>query len=86
MARLPETLVLRHLRAIRGDIAELSEDVREIKARLDNLAAQGAELVRRLGRIDDRWTVLENDPRFLDRVEKARASLRAGRAIRFDDV
>jgi prevent-host-death family protein len=29
---------------------------------------------------------LETDPRFLRRVEKARASLRAGRGIRFDDV
>jgi prevent-host-death family protein len=29
---------------------------------------------------------LENDPRFLARVEKARASLRAGRGIRLEDV
>jgi prevent-host-death family protein len=29
---------------------------------------------------------LENDPRFLDRVAKARASLRAGRGIRLEDV
>lgn len=29
---------------------------------------------------------LENDPRFLARVEKARASLRAGRAVRLEDV
>ena len=29
---------------------------------------------------------LENDPRFLDRVEKARASLRAGRGVRLEDV
>jgi prevent-host-death family protein len=29
---------------------------------------------------------LENDPRFLARVEKARASLRAGRGVRLDDV
>jgi prevent-host-death family protein len=29
---------------------------------------------------------LENDPRFLERVEKARASLRAGRGGRLEDV
>lgn len=37
---------------------------------------------------EDEWFEyrLENDPRFLDRVAKARASLRAGRGIRLDDV
>jgi prevent-host-death family protein len=29
---------------------------------------------------------IENDPRFLARVEKARASLRAGRGVRLEDV
>ncbi|MGH8565300.1 MAG: type II toxin-antitoxin system Phd/YefM family antitoxin [Gammaproteobacteria bacterium] len=29
---------------------------------------------------------LENDPRFLDRVAKARASLRAGRGVRLEDI
>jgi prevent-host-death family protein len=29
---------------------------------------------------------LENDPRFLRRIESARASLRAGRGIRLDDL
>ncbi len=29
---------------------------------------------------------LENDPRFLERVEKARRSLRAGRGIRLEDM
>jgi prevent-host-death family protein len=29
---------------------------------------------------------LENDPRFLARVEKSRASLRAGRGVRLEDV
>ena len=29
---------------------------------------------------------LENDPRFLRRIEQARASLRAGRGIRLDDL
>jgi prevent-host-death family protein len=29
---------------------------------------------------------LESDPRFLRRIEKARASLRAGRGVRMEDV
>jgi prevent-host-death family protein len=29
---------------------------------------------------------LENDPRFLRRIEQARASLRAGRGIRLEDI
>jgi prevent-host-death family protein len=29
---------------------------------------------------------LENDPRFLARVERARASMRAGRGVRLEDV
>lgn len=29
---------------------------------------------------------LENDPRFLERIAKARASLRAGRGVRLEDV
>ncbi|MHB8420043.1 MAG: type II toxin-antitoxin system Phd/YefM family antitoxin [Myxococcales bacterium] len=29
---------------------------------------------------------LENEPRFLARIEKARASLRAGRGVRLEDV
>jgi hypothetical protein len=32
---------------------------------------------------DDR---LENDPRFLRRIEQARASARAGRGIRLEDI
>lgn len=28
---------------------------------------------------------LENDPRFLNRIEQARESLRAGRGVRFED-
>jgi prevent-host-death family protein len=37
---------------------------------------------------DDDWFEyrLENDPRFLRRVEKARKSLRAGRGVRLEDV
>jgi prevent-host-death family protein len=37
---------------------------------------------------EDVWLAyrIENDPRFLARVEKARASLRAGRGVRLEDV
>lgn len=37
---------------------------------------------------EDQWFEyrLENDPRFLRRIEVARASLRAGRGIRLEDV
>lgn len=37
---------------------------------------------------EDDWFdyTLENDPRFLERVERARKSLRAGRGTRLDDV
>ena len=29
---------------------------------------------------------LENDPRFLERVERARSSLRAGKGVRLEDI
>jgi len=37
---------------------------------------------------EDEWFEyrLENDPRFLERIAKARASLRAGRGIRLEDI
>jgi hypothetical protein len=39
-------------------------------------------------RSEDDWFDyrLESDPRFLERIAKARASLRAGRGIRLEDV
>jgi prevent-host-death family protein len=39
-------------------------------------------------RSEDEWLEyrLENDPRFLERIAKARASLRAGRGVRVEDV
>ncbi len=37
---------------------------------------------------EDEWLEyrLENDPRFLERIARARASLRAGRGVRLEDV
>jgi len=39
-------------------------------------------------RSEDDWFDyrLENDPRFLDRIERARTSLRAGRGVRLEDT
>jgi prevent-host-death family protein len=39
-------------------------------------------------RSEDDWFeyCLQNDPRFLQRVERARRSLRAGRAVKIEDV
>lgn len=39
-------------------------------------------------RSEDEWLEyrLEHDPRFLERIAKARASLRAGRGVRLEDV
>ncbi len=60
-------------------------------------AARGEIVITRHGkpagvligfRSDDDWFDyrLENDPRFLDRVARARDSLRAGRGIKLEDV
>jgi prevent-host-death family protein len=37
---------------------------------------------------EDEWFEyqLENDPRFLERVDRARASLRAGKGVRLEDI
>lgn len=39
-------------------------------------------------RSEDEWLDyrLENDPRFLERIARARANLRAGRGVRLEDV
>jgi hypothetical protein len=45
------------------------------------------ENVPRRKSADDQFEYrLENDPRFLRRIEKARASLRAGRGVRLEDT
>jgi len=60
-------------------------------------AAKGEIVITRHGkpagvligfRSDDDWFDyrLENDPRFLDRVARARDSLRAGRGMKLEDV
>jgi prevent-host-death family protein len=72
----------------------------EVKDDLSHLlreAAKGDIVITRHGKpagvligfkSDDDWFDyrLENDPRFLHRIEKARKNLRAGRGVRLEDV
>ena len=72
----------------------------EVKDDLSNLlreAANGDIVITRHGKLagvligfasEDDWFDyrLENDPRFLRRIEKARKSLRAGRGVRLEDT
>lgn len=74
-------------------LAEVKDDL----SRYLREAAQGEIVITRHGkpagvligfRSEDDWFDyrLENDPRFLDRVARARESLRAGRGIRIEDL
>ena len=72
----------------------------KVKDDLSNLlreAANGETVITRHGKpagvligfaSEDDWFDyrLENDPRFLRRVESARASLKAGRGVRLEDI
>jgi prevent-host-death family protein len=72
-------------------------DVKDDLSRYLRLAVKEELVITRHGRAagvligfasEDDWFDyrLENDPRFLDRIATARASLRAGRGIRLEDV
>ena len=74
-------------------LAEVKDDL----SRYLREAAKGEIVITRHGkpagvligfRSEDDWFDyrLENDPRFLDRVARARYSLRAGRGIRLEDL
>ena len=74
-------------------LAEVKDDL----SRYLREAAKGEIIITRHGkpagvligfRSEDDWFDyrLENDPRFLRRIEKARANLRAGRGVRLEDV
>ena len=74
-------------------LAEVKDDL----SRYLREAANGEIVITRHGkpagvligfRSEDDWFDyrLENDPRFLDRVARARDSLRAGRGIRLEDL
>lgn len=51
MSEEPPNLVLDLLRAIRGDISEMKEDIREIKERLGLLEQSYSNASRRLDRV-----------------------------------
>lgn len=74
-------------------LAEVKDDL----SRYLREAAKGEIVITRHGkpagvligfRSEDDWFDyrLENDPRFLDRIARARESLRAGRGIRIEDL
>ena len=74
-------------------LSEAKDDL----SHLLRVAAKGDVVITRHGKpagvligfaSEDDWFEyrLENDPRFLRRVEKARASLRAGRGVALEDV
>ena len=74
-------------------LAEVKDDL----SRYLREAAKGEIVITRHGKpagvligfkSEDDWFDyrLENDPRFLDRVARARDSLRAGRGVRLEDV
>jgi len=46
MADTIENLVLEHLRAIRADMASMKDDVRELKSRVNTLAAGQATIIQ----------------------------------------
>src|SRR5690349_16720746 len=62
MAHKPGNPVLEHLRTLRREIAELRKDEQEVKARLDDVVAQGTGFSRRLDRLDDQVTRIERRP------------------------
>jgi prevent-host-death family protein len=72
-------------------------EVKDDLSRYLREAEQGPVVITRHGKAagvligfesEDDWFdfKLEHDPRFLERVEKARASLREGKGVRLDDV
>ena len=54
-----ESLVLEHLRHIRGAVDGLRDDVRDIKVRLGTLETQYASLSNRMDRLDGRVERIE---------------------------
>ena len=72
-------------------------DMKDDLSRFLREAEKGEIVITRHGRpagvligfeSEDEWLDyrLENDPRFLDRIERARASLRAGRGVPLENV
>jgi hypothetical protein len=61
MAEEPDSIVLRHLRRIDGNMTELREDMREVKRRLSLIEEGQAILSRRPDRIERRLDLVESD-------------------------
>jgi len=85
-------------RKIRGKVKEVPlAEVKDDLSRYLREAAKGEIVITRHGKpagvligfeSEDDWFDyrLENDPRFLRRIEQARQSLRAGRGTKLEDV
>jgi prevent-host-death family protein len=68
---------------------DLSRYLKEAAAREIIITRHGKPAGVLIGfKSEDDWLeyLLENDPRFLRRIEEARASLRAGRGVRLEDA
>ncbi len=57
-----ESIVLEHLRHIRGAVDSAREDIREIKGRLGILESQYAHMSNRIDRLDGRVERIEQRP------------------------
>lgn len=85
-------------RKVRGKVKEVPlAEVKDDLSRYLREAAKGEIVITRHGKpagvligfeSEDDWFDyrLENDPRFLQRIERARQSLRAGRGTKLEDV
>jgi prevent-host-death family protein len=84
---------IRKCRVRQMPLSEVKDDL----SKLLRKAADGEIVITRHGKpaglligfkSEDDWfdCRIENDPRFLRRIEKARASLKAGRGVRLEDL
>jgi len=85
-------------RKVRGKVKEVPlAEVKDDLSRYLREATKGEIVITRHGKpagvligfeSEDDWFDyrLENDPRFLQRIERARQSIRAGRGIKLEDV
>jgi len=88
----------REARKVTGKVREVPlAEVKDDLSRYLREAAKGEIVITRHGKpagvligfeSEDDWFDyrLENDPRFLQRVEQARRSLRAGRGVKLEDM
>jgi len=84
---------VRKLRVKKASLSEVKDDLskflREAEKREVLITRHGKPAGILIGfASEDDWFDyrLENDPRFLERIESARSSLRAGRGVRLEDL